>query len=240
MIKADCQKSFIVEGNIGAGKSTFLRLIKEYLPVSIVYEPIDQWQSINGESLLDKFYQDTQRWGYTFQSYAFITRVIQQEKDKKLNPLLHQVLERSVYSDRYCFAKNCFEMGTLSDLEWTLYQEWFSWLVENYTTKPSGFIYLQTDPTICFERLQKRARKEEKMVPLSYLESLHAKHEDWLIHKKGITTFLTDTPILVLNCNQDFERSSELLKEHVEKIAEFIGLAPLNSQTVSPRIINHL
>ncbi|MFS8506886.1 MAG: deoxynucleoside kinase [Candidatus Babeliales bacterium] len=238
--QADHQKSFIVEGNIGAGKSTFLRLIKDHLPVSIVYEPLDQWQAINGQSLLDKFYQDTQRWGYTFQSYAFITRVMQQEKDRKLNPWLHQVLERSVYSDRYCFAKNCFEMGTLTELEWTLYQEWFSWLVENYTTKPSGFIYLQTDPAICFERLQKRARKEESLVPFSYLESLHNKHEDWLIYKKNIADYLIDTPVLILDCNQDFENSPELLKGHVEKIAHFIGVAPLGSHAISSRIINHL
>lgn len=240
MIQTDYQKSFIIEGNIGAGKSTFLRLIKDHLPVSIVYEPLDQWQAINGQSLLDKFYQDTKRWGYTFQSYAFVTRVMEQEKYKKLYPFLPQVLERSVYSDRYCFAKNCFEMGTLSELEWTLYQEWFSWLVENYTTRPSGFIYLQTDPAICFERLQKRARKEESLVPLSYLESLHNKHEDWLIGKKNIASYLTETPVLVLDCNQDFENSPELLNQHIHKIADFIGVRPAASQNVTSRIINHL
>jgi deoxyadenosine/deoxycytidine kinase len=240
MIQTDYQKSFIIEGNIGAGKSTFLRLIKDHLPVSIVYEPLDQWQAINGQSLLDKFYQDTKRWGYTFQSYAFVTRVMEQEKYKKLYPFLPQVLERSVYSDRYCFAKNCFEMGTLSELEWTLYQEWFSWLVENYTTRPSGFIYLQTDPAICFERLQKRARKEESLVPLSYLESLHNKHEDWLIGKKNIASYLTETPVLVLDCNQDFENSPELLNQHIHKIADFIGVRPAASQNVASRIINHL
>lgn len=240
MIQTDYQKSFIIEGNIGAGKSTFLRLIKDHLPVSIVYEPLDQWQAINGQSLLDKFYQDTKRWGYTFQSYAFVTRVMEQEKYKKLYPFLPQVLERSVYSDRYCFAKNCFEMGTLSELEWTLYQEWFSWLVENYTTRPSGFIYLQTDPAICFERLQKRARKEESLVPLSYLESLHNKHEDWLIGKKNIASYLTETPVLVLDCNQDFENSPELLNQHIHKIADFIGVRPMANQNVASRIINHL
>jgi len=238
--QADYQKSFIIEGNIGAGKSTFLRLIKDHLPVSIVYEPLDQWQAINGQSLLDKFYQDTKRWGYTFQSYAFVTRVMEQEKYKKLYPFLPQVLERSVYSDRYCFAKNCFEMGTLTELEWTLYQEWFSWLVENYTTRPSGFIYLQTDPAICFERLQKRARKEEALVPLSYLESLHNKHEDWLIGKKNITSYLSQTPVLVLDCNQDFENSPELLSQHIKSIADFIGVKPLINQNVGSRIINHL
>lgn len=216
-------KSFIIEGNIGAGKSTFLRLINEHLPVQIVYEPLQQWQKVNGHSLLDKFYQDTQRWGYTFQSYAFVTRVIEQEKHARITPHLPQILERSVYSDRYCFAQNCFEMGTISELEWTLYKEWFEWLVDNYTQKPDGFIYLQTDPTICYERITKRAREEESSVPFSYIESLHKKHENWLIHKEGVASYLQETPVLILNCDQDFESDSQQFNEHLRAIADFIN-----------------
>lgn len=222
------QKSFIVEGNIGAGKSTFLRLIQDRLPVQVVYEPLTQWQTVNGqESLLDKFYRDTDRWAYTFQSYAFVTRVIQQEKYMRTNPHVRQVLERSVYSDRYCFAKNCFEMGVLSGLEWSLYIEWFEWLVENYTRKPSGFVYLKTDPAVCYKRLQKRGRQEESEVPLSYLESLHRKHEDWLIEKKGVAQYLVNIPVLILDCNGDFEFSPDQLDEHIAQIAEFMEVKPV-------------
>ncbi len=227
MIAAE-KKSFIIEGNIGAGKSTFLRMLDRRLPVQIVYEPLDKWQTVTGEeSLLDRFYQDTQRWAYTFQSYAFVSRVVEQEQHMKKNPHMRQVLERSVYSDRYCFAKNCFEMGTLSEIEWNLYKEWFEWLVEGYTTRPDGFIYLQTDPKICFERLQKRAREEEAAVPLSYLESLHNKHEEWLLKKEGVADYLVDTPVLVLDCNNDFEHSSNRFEHHLEKIAEFMQVTPL-------------
>lgn len=230
---AQQQQCFIIEGNIGAGKSTFLRLIHERLPVQIVYEPHTKWQTVDGqENLLDKFYQDTKRWGYTFQSYAFVTRVIEQEKHAQTNQFDRQLLERSVYSDRYCFAKNCFEMGTISGLEWSLYKQWFEWLVENYTTKPSGFIYLQSDPTVCYERLKKRGRQEEAAVPLSYLKSLHEKHEDWLLHKKGVAYYLKDTPVLVLDCNDEFETAPEKFEEHLQKIADFMGVLPLPQQKV--------
>ncbi len=101
------KKIFIVEGNIGAGKSTFLKLIKNKINVQVVFEPLNRWQNIgNGGNLLEKFYQDTSRWGYTFQTYAFITRIIEQQQQALQNPFGAQVLERSVYSDRYCFAKN--------------------------------------------------------------------------------------------------------------------------------------
>lgn len=222
MISYD-QKSFIIEGNIGAGKSTFLSLIEQELPVQVVYEPHQKWQDVGaGDNLLEKFYSDTPRWAYTFQSYAFITRIMEQMKKAKENKHGTQVLERSVYSDRYCFAKNCFESGTMSALEWKLYQEWFEWLIVNYAPKPTGFIYLKTDPDICFARLTKRAREEEVGVSLEYLQSLHNKHEAWLLDKHEVASYLHDVPVLVLDCNKEFENDKEQMKKHRDAIISFI------------------
>ena len=75
-------------------------------------------------------------------------------------------------------------------------------LVEKYTTKPSGFIYLQADPEICYKRLLKRNRSEEAGVPLQYLQLLHNKHEDWLIAQKDVSSFIADVPVLILDCNK--------------------------------------
>jgi len=217
------QKIFIVEGNIGAGKSTFLRLIKERLPVQVVFEPLARWQKVgeNG-NLLEKFYQDTKRWGYTFQTYAFITRIMEQQQKAFENQYGTQVLERSVFSDRYCFAKNCYEMGTISKLEWDLYTQWFEWLVDNYSQKPDGFIYLRTAPQVCYERLQKRARSEESIVSFDYLNLLHAKHEEWLINKNNIASYLQSTPVLSLDCDKDFENCPQELDAHIRAIELFI------------------
>lgn len=198
--------NLIIEGNIGAGKSTFLRLLANALDVQPVFERHDKWQDVGGGNLLDHFYQDTQRWGYTFQTYAFVSRVVEQEKFLALADPKPLVLERSVYSDRYCFAKNAYEMGLMSGLEWDLYKNWFSWLVESYTVRPTGFIYLQAEPEICFKRMQTRGRHEEKTVGLDYLQRLHDKHEQWLLQKQEIAPYLRDLPVLVLDCNPEFER----------------------------------
>lgn len=215
---------FIVEGNIGAGKSTFLRLIQEKLGIEVVYEPTDKWQRKDKEgNLLDLFYKDTPRWAYTFQSYAFITRIQAQVEHEATNHSdAPQVYERSVYCDRYCFAKNCFEMGAMSELEWTIYKEWFSWLVESYTRKPSGFVYLRTTPEKCFERIQKRARCEESSVPLSYLQALHNRHEEWLMEKKDVLASLANTPVLVLDCNLEFETHPETQAHHLAQLKAFV------------------
>lgn len=68
-----------IEGNIGVGKTTFLKLIKEKLRLDfeVIDEPVDVWQNIKqGDSnLLDLFYKEPTRWGFTFQTYAFMSRL---------------------------------------------------------------------------------------------------------------------------------------------------------------------
>lgn len=219
------QNYFIVEGNIGAGKSTFLEVIKKYLNVQVVREPHAKWQQVGGEhNLLDAFYKDMPRWAYTFQTYAFVSRVIEQQEHAKSNPYSIQVLERSVFSDRYCFAKNAYESGNMNALEWKLYQEWFNWLVDGYIPKPAGFIYLQVDPAVCYERLRKRNRSEEETVALAYIQQLHAYHEQWLIRKELVAENLRDIPVLTLTCDRDFEHDRYEQEKHMDQIVAFFAM----------------
>lgn len=219
------KRHIFIEGNIGAGKSTFLKIIAESLQIDPVFEPHEKWQKIQGgENLLQKFYTDINRWAYTFQTYAFVSRVLEQENIEKIALSDFLIIERSVYSDRYCFAQNCFEMSVMSALEWELYKDWFAWLVESYTAKPVGFIYLQTDPQVCYSRMKTRNRGEESAVSLDYLEKLNAKHEDWLIKKLDVADYLKDVPVLVLNCNKDFESDTQEQLAHLQKISEFFNI----------------
>lgn len=229
---------FPIEGNIGAGKTTFLRVVGEHLNTQVIPEPHEAWQNINGENLLDVFYKDGKRWAYTFQTYVFITRIIRCEEWTKKSSHPFQLSERSVFADRHCFAKNSYEMGLMNDLEWNLYKEWFSWFVENRVTKPAGFIYLRADPSVCHQRLVKRNRFEEKLVTLDYLKLLHAKHEAWLIHKKDVNAQVRDVPVLVLDCDREFESNNALQKEYAERVAEFVRLSggvALNEQILLNR-----
>lgn len=218
---------FVVEGNIGAGKSTFLKKMGSMLQAQVVYEPVKTWQNVGGENLLDAYYKDGARWAYTFQTYAILSRIIALEEHAQQNDKLFQLAERSVYSDQFCFAKNLHEAGVISNLEWNLYITWFSWLTEKHIEQPAGFIYLRTDPRICLERLIKRSRSEEKSVTLDYLTLVHEKHEQWFIHKKGVAHAAQAIPTLVINCDEDFEENSALQQKLAQQVATFIG-AQLN------------
>jgi len=231
------QQILIIEGNIGAGKSTLLRLLSEKFAIDPVFEPHERWQNVgNGDNLLERFYNDIQRWAYTFQTYAFVTRVLEQERQLKEAKSFVQILERSVFCDRYCFAKNCYEMGVMLPLEWQLYCDWFGWLVDNYTTKPTGFIYLQTEPNICHDRLRQRNRKEEAAVPLDYLKRLHDKHEEWLVHGKDLSDYLRDVPVLILPCNNDFEHNEQELRRHLDVIEAKFGLTYKDVRQKEPQL----
>lgn len=222
MLKAN-KKHIIVEGNIGAGKSTFVKILAEYLEACPIFEPSKQWQHVPGDggNLLDAFYKDIKRWAYTFQTYAFVTRVVAQERGEESCKENYLFEERSVYSDRYCFAKNCFEMGVMTGLEWSLYQQWFSWLVEGYTYKPHGFVYLRVTPKLCYDRIKIRSRSEESEIPLDYIEKIHQKHDEWLIEKKDLFPFLQDVPVLVLNTEGDFENNEIERLKLVHQVSEF-------------------
>ncbi len=237
MQKKQSPHYFIIEGNIGAGKSTFLQFVANDLPIKPIFEPHHKWQNVGGKyNLLEKFYKDTPRWAYTFQSYAFITRVMAQQEVATQFPTSIQVLERSVYSDRYCFAKNAYENGNMTALEWKLYQEWFSWLVDSYVPRPAGFIYLKTRPEVCFKRLIKRSRHEEVGVSLAYLQQLHDKHENWLVRKESIDVQLAKTPVLVLDCNKEFESDKKFCDALIAKVSDFVLQAqtqPMDNQVKS-------
>lgn len=240
------KKVITVEGNIGAGKSTFLKLIERNINADVILEPTHRWQDVNGAgNLLELFYKDIKRWGYTFQLYAFITR-IQEHIDNahKKEGSNIQILERSVYCDRYCFALNCHEMGNMTDLEWALYKEIFEYLVEEHAPKPDGFIYLRATPETCYERLLKRNRSEESSVPLSYLTLIHNRHEEWLIEKKEVLPSIEKIPVLVMDCNYEFENDAKIQSLFMSQLKEFIAnidaqqaIEHYNKQTNSEAVV---
>ncbi len=206
-------KKIIIEGNIGSGKTTFVNYIsKNFNDATVNYEPVEKWQSYKDEqdiNLLNNFYNDQQRWGYTFQNMAFMTRV----KDLiKPCDTKYKFIERSIYTDRNCFALNCYETGKINKMEWEIYIDWFNWLSNSFDVKPDGYIYLRVKPDICLERINKRNRQEESGIPIEYLDNIHIKHDNWLLNDKKI-------PVLVLDWNCSFDNNiKDVIESFIKKL----------------------
>ena len=179
-----------IEGNIGAGKSTLLAALAAHDPtLAIVPEPVDKWARCG---VLGLFYRDPRRWAYSFQSYAFFSRLKAQVEARRTQSTV--VLERSVWSDRHIFGAQARADGLFTEpAEATMYDDWHAWLVDDAfkdAARLDGIVYLRAPPDVCLARIAGRGRPEEAGVPLAYLEALHARHEAWLS--------ATPTPILVL------------------------------------------
>jgi len=213
---------YIIEGNIGAGKSTFLRLLGKYLPyIAISPEPLHNWQNqMYGQSLLTNFYQDPQRWAYTLETLTLLSRV--KEHCAEQGRVGCVVFERSVYSGYYCFAKNSYACGFMSDLEWHAHNTWFNNLIPATCKPPLGFIYLHVDPIVAFKRIKKRNRHAEKNMTLQYINQIAQRHEDFLIKKVDILQSIKEIPVLILDCNEEFETNAENLAAHLEEVQYFM------------------
>ncbi|XP_068167449.1 deoxyguanosine kinase, mitochondrial [Antennarius striatus] len=202
-------------------------------------EPVNKWQNIESGSsekitsnLLQMMYQDPQRWSYTFQTYSCMSRLKTQLQPPPARLLRSegvpvQVYERSIYSDRYIFALNMFELGCINSTEWAVYQDWHSFLVQQFGHKVEleGIIYLRAPPWKCMERLEHRGRAEEKGVQLDYLDKLDAQHQRWLVEKSTEIHFekLKHVPVLQLDASVDFHNDPEVQEQFLTKVKNFFN-----------------
>ncbi|XP_026872685.2 deoxyguanosine kinase, mitochondrial isoform X1 [Electrophorus electricus] len=235
-----------IEGNIAVGKSTFARLLNKAVQNwEVIPEPVTKWQNVEGatsqpvpfpqqtaSNLLQMMYQDPKRWSYTFQTFSCMSRLRTQLQPPpsrllQISDAAVQVYERSVYSDRYIFAQNMFELGCVNTTEWAVYQDWHTFLVEQFSPKVQleGIIYLRAPPQICMKRLKRRGRVEEQGIQLDYLESLHMQHENWLLNKSTKVHFdhLKNLPVLVLDAGLEFEKDLEMQARFLREVTTFFS-----------------
>ncbi len=213
---------YVIEGNIGSGKSTLCRMLEVFYngEAEVIYEPVDEWKSVqnneDGKNLLQCYYEEQNRWGFSFQLYGLLTRFhdTMKEQQKEL-----RFVERSIFSYKNVFARFLYENKKMNSLEWKMYEQWFDWLskdsfeVEN---KPNGFIYLRANPETSYQRMLKRERNEEKCVPIEYLESVNKYHDDWLSEQS------LESNILIIDVDKDFENTPEEWQRIKELIMNFI------------------
>ena len=190
------KKWYIIEGNIGSGKSTILKLLQKSPNIEVVQEPVDMWLNIkddNNRNLLQYFYSDMERYSYMFQTMVFKTRLQSLEKEQT-SPF--RFSERSIWTDRFVFGKMCLEDNKMNQIESSCYKFWFDWLEEKFKPKPDGIIYIKCSSEKCLERITNRGRNEENTISIDYLNKLNKYHDEWFDNWK-------ETPLLTIDNNED-------------------------------------
>lgn len=214
---------FTLEGNIGAGKSTILNEIqnrlKDYIDneYCVLLEPIDEWVNFKPDgcekSLFELFYQDNKKYGFAFQLYALQSRYSQIIDKIKNNKNKIIISERCPLTDNEIFAKIMHADNNMNNYEYEIYSKWHTMINEIVQLNMCGIIYLKTDDNVCASRVQKRSRDGESSISMDYLKKLNTQHDIWLDNEVKI-------PQLILDGNK--ENTEDNLKNHMQKIAEFI------------------
>jgi deoxyguanosine kinase len=213
-----------IEGNIGSGKSTLLENLKQTYcnntNVIFLKEPVDDWETIkdeDGNTMLKKFYEDQNKYSFAFQMMAYISRLkilkdavkmIENKKDEKFVI----ITERCLYTDKYVFAKMLYDQGKIENVCFQIYSKWFEEFANDYPISHS--IYVNTDPIICYNRIHKRARNGEEVMPQSYLNDCHKYHESFLK--------IIETRKLILDGNVDIYENRDCLNNWLNMIDLFI------------------
>ena len=217
-----------IEGNIGSGKSTLLENLRKHYSndthIIFLREPVDDWEKIkdvDGNTMLKKFYSNQEKYSFAFQMMAYISRLkilrdtIKEISSKNSNEKYVIITERSLYTDKYVFAKMLFDQGKIEDVCYKIYLNWFDEFIKDFPINYS--IYVNTEPEKCYERIHKRARDGEEVIPLQYLQECHNYHEAFLNTTNKI--YLNN---LTLDGNIDIYENELMVEEWLAKINTFI------------------
>jgi deoxyadenosine/deoxycytidine kinase len=162
---------WIIDGNIGCGKTTLLNYLEETYQNSIVLrEPIKEWQPF-----LEKFYNDPKKYSYEFQKYILKYHISLKETIKNLTDKYTNIfVERSFLSCLFVFGQELVNAGNLTEKQ----QEFLTLYFEQYGWFPTGFIYLECTPEICYERIHKRNRNSEELISMDYLTKINNHYKE--------------------------------------------------------------
>ena len=158
-----------IEGNIGSGKSTLMtRLKQEYASnpnIVFLQEPVDEWNTIRdkeGRTMIEKFYADQEKYSFSFQMMAYVSRLAVIRAAIRENPGCVFISERCLHTDKHVFAKMLHDDGKIEDVDYQIYNKWFDVFMDDFVV--SDIVFIKTGAEICINRIAKRSRDGESVI----------------------------------------------------------------------------
>ncbi len=190
----------IVEGTVGAGKTTFIKTVSERLGLEPLYELTDP----KLVEILEKFYADPSRWAFQLQVYFLSKRFEQmQTAQKKINV----IMDRSIFCD-HIFPLTLLKRGEMTRIEYEIYKELHTKLLE-FSSPPKLMIYLKCSTETAIKRIEKRGRPWELQIDRNYWQVLNECYEEFFASYNLSSLLIVNTDFV----GEKFEGISELVKE---------------------------
>lgn len=191
-----------VEGSIGVGKTSLVKLLAERLGARMVLE------SFQNNPFLADFYEDPERFAFQTQLYFLLQRYQQQQELRQVD-LFHNL----VIAD-YMFVKDrLFASLNLNEREISLYDTVAN-LLERNVIHPDLVIYLQADTDTLMRNITRRGREYEKNISWDYIDALIQIYNEYFFRYQ-------ETPLVIINTNNiDFVHNEQDLEEVIQYIRQ--------------------
>jgi|TARA_B100000959_G_scaffold148636_1_gene155997 deoxyadenosine/deoxycytidine kinase len=191
-----------VEGPIGVGKTSLVKLLGKKLGAKMVLEEYEN------NPFLEEFYNDPERFAFQTQLFFLMSRYRQQQDLRQVD-MFHNLLITD-----YMFVKDrLFASLNLDDKELSLYDTVAN-LLERNVLKPDVVIYLQADTQTLMRNIANRGRDFETNMSFEYLDALSQVYTEYFFKYQ-------ETPLIIINTNNiDFVNNSDDLDEVIKYIRE--------------------
>ncbi len=203
-IKRETGYNFIaIEGNIGAGKTTFSTQFAQDFNAKLVLERFEE------NPFLPKFYENPKRYAFPLEM-SFLADRYQQLSDDLAQ---YDLFKTSVISDYFVFKSLIFSKVTLSEEEYALYKKLFNFMYKDLV-KPDLYIYLYQNVDQLLVNIKKRGRAYEQQIKGEYLEQIHEGYMNFIKTQKDLNVLILDISDI------DFVKNPEYYHKMVEIITD--------------------
>lgn len=191
----------VIEGNIGAGKTSLAKRISQDFNGKLILERFAD------NPFLPKFYQDPERYSFLLELSFLADRYNQLKKE-----LSNRDLFKSFTIADYYFMKSLiFAKATLSNDEYNLFRQIFD-IIYSTLPKPDLFVYLHVNPDNLLINIRKRGRDYEQNITREYLENIQAGYFEFFKQHPELIFLIIDTN------NVDFISNPEDYREVVQTV----------------------
>lgn len=210
----DKARYIVIEGPIGAGKTSLARRLAERLDAETVFEQPER------NAFLGRFYQDPQRWALPTQLSFLFQRVDQ------LAALAGRADPHPrIVSDFILDKDPLFAALNLADDELALYRRIFDSVQPAAVRHPDLVIYLQVKPETLIERIRRRGVESERRITERYLEQVAERYARFFYDYEAAPLFVVDAEVLnPVEQDDDFELLLDRLR-NMRGYREFFGYA---------------